>query len=122
MELISRILVGLVAIEHLYILWLEMFAWETAGKKTFKGSMPDHMFAATKSMAANQGLYNGFLAAGLVWAFFITDSAWQTNVSIFFLSCVLVAGLYGAYSVSKRIFIVQGIPALLALVFIMLTS
>jgi putative membrane protein len=53
MELISRILVGLVAIEHLYILWLEMFAWETAGKKTFKGSMPDHMFAATKSMAAN---------------------------------------------------------------------
>ncbi|MDP4965623.1 MAG: DUF1304 domain-containing protein, partial [Salibacteraceae bacterium] len=59
---------------------------------------------------------------GLIWTFFITDSAWQTNVSIFFLSCVLVAGLYGAYSVSKRIFIVQGIPALLALVFALLVG
>lgn len=115
MELISRILIGLVAFEHLYILWLEMFAWETAGKKAFKGAMPDELFVPTKNMAANQGLYNGFLAAGLIWTFFIENEQWKNNVSIFFLSCVIIAGIYGALSVSKRIFFVQALPAMLAL-------
>ena len=65
MQILSTILVALVALEHLYILYMEMFAWETLGKKTFKGSLPNELFKPTKKLAANQGLYNGFLAAGL---------------------------------------------------------
>lgn len=121
MELAARILVGLVAFEHLYILWIEMFAWETVGKKTFEGSMPDEMFKSTKAMAANQGLYNGFLAAGLIWSFLIDDAIWQTNVSLFFLGCVIVAGLYGSMTVSKKIFFTQAIPAIIALVFVLIS-
>jgi len=115
MEMIANILVGLVALEHLYILYLEMFAWETKGKKVFKGSLRPDLFAPTRVLAANQGLYNGFLAAGLIWSFFITDKAWSTNVAIFFLGCVIVAGIYGAITASKKIFFVQALPALLAL-------
>jgi len=115
MEMIANILVGLVALEHLYILYLEMFAWETKGKKVFKGSLRPELFAPTRVLAANQGLYNGFLAAGLIWSFFITDKAWSTNVAIFFLGCVIVAGIYGAITASKKIFFVQALPALVAL-------
>jgi putative membrane protein len=79
------------------------------------------MFEKTKSMAANQGLYNGFLAAGLIWTFFITDPQWSENIALFFLSCVLVAGLYGAFSVDKKIFFIQGLPALIGIV-LLLTS
>ncbi|MBK8442370.1 MAG: DUF1304 domain-containing protein [Sphingobacteriales bacterium] len=120
MIFIAKILTALVALEHLYILWLEMFAWESAGKKVFKGAMPDHMFAATKRMAANQGLYNGFLAAGLLWSLCISDALWQSNVALFFLVCVVVAGIYGAYSVSRRIFFTQAAPALVALATVLL--
>ena len=80
MNILAAILTGFVALEHLYILWLEMFAWETAGRKAFKGSLPDEMFTPTKTLAANQGLYNGFLAAGLCWSFFIDDFLWKHNV------------------------------------------
>ncbi|WP_130736803.1 DUF1304 domain-containing protein [Flavobacterium sp. J27] len=114
MNVLSQILVAFIAILHLYILWLEMFAWTTRGPKVFR-TVPKELFPKTKSMAANQGLYNGFLAAGLLWSLCITDMSWSKNVAIFFCACVLVAGLYGAYSVSKRIFFVQGIPAILAL-------
>ncbi len=114
MTLIAKLLIAFVALEHLYILWLEMFAWTTAGRRTFK-SMSADMFEKTKSMAANQGLYNGFLAAGLIWSLIIQDEAWSKNVAMFFLGCVLVAGIYGAISVQKSIFFVQGIPAILAL-------
>ena len=113
--MIANILVGLVALEHLYILYLEMFAWETKGKKVFKGSLRPELFTPTRVLAANQGLYNGFLAAGLIWSFFITDKAWSTNVAIFFLGCVIVAGIYGAITASKKIFFVQALPALVAL-------
>jgi putative membrane protein len=115
MQMIANILVGLVALEHLYILYLEMFAWETKGKKVFKGSLRPELFAPTRVLAANQGLYNGFLAAGLIWSFFITDTIWSTNVAIFFLSCVIIAGIYGAITASKKIFFIQALPALLAL-------
>ena len=74
MQIFSTILVALVALEHLYILYMEMFAWETLGKKTFKGSLPNELFKPTKKLAANQGLYNGFLAAGLIWSFFYRKS------------------------------------------------
>lgn len=115
MEIVANILVGVVALEHLYILYLEMFAWETKGKKAFKGSLRPELFAPTKTLAANQGLYNGFLAAGLIWSFFISDKAWSINVAIFFLSCVIVAGVYGAITASKKIFFIQALPALIAL-------
>lgn len=116
MKLLSQILTAIVALEHIYILWLEMFAWETAGKKALKGAMPDEMFSPTKKLAANQGLYNGFLAAGLIWSFFIDDAVWQKNVAFFFLACVAIAGIYGALTASKKIFFVQALPAIVALV------
>ena len=114
MKLLSEILIGLVAVEHLYILWLEMFAWTTRGPKTFK-SFPKELFEPTKSLAANQGLYNGFLSAGLIWSLLITDAAWSHNVSYFFLGCVIVAGVYGTATADKKIFFVQAVPALIAL-------
>jgi putative membrane protein len=114
MEIIAYILTGIVALEHFYIMYMEMFAWETLGKKTFRGSMPDEMFSKTKTMAYNQGAYNGFLAAGLTWTFFIQNEEWSKNIAIFFL-IVIVAGIVGAVSVSKRIFYTQSVPALIAL-------
>jgi putative membrane protein len=117
-ELVAKVLIALVAIEHIYILYFEMFAWETIGKKTFK-SLPSHLFAPTKALAANQGLYNGFLAAGLIWSLFISDSIWSKNIAIFFLLCVIIAGIYGAISASKRIFYVQAVPAILALILVL---
>lgn len=119
MEIVSQVLIGLVALLHLYFLWFEMFAWTTRGRKIFKQFPPD-LFEPTKTLAANQGLYNGFLAAGLVWSFFIEDVLWRSNVSIFFLSCVLIAGIFGAITASKKIFIVQGLPALIALLIVIL--
>jgi putative membrane protein len=115
MEIIAKLLVGLIALEHIYILYLEMFAWETKGKKVFKGAMPDELFRATKTLAANQGLYNGFLAAGLIWSLLITDLAWSKNVALFFLACVAIAGIYGSMTAARKIFYVQALPALLGL-------
>jgi len=122
MQILSTILVALVALEHLYILYMEMFAWETLGKKTFKGSLPNELFKPTKKLAANQGLYNGFLAAGLIWSFFIENPEWQKNIQLFFLGCVIVAGIYGALSASRKIFFVQALPAILALTFVLISS
>lgn len=113
MQLLAQIIIAVVALEHLYILWLEMFAWETRGKKVFRGAMPDELFKPTRVMAANQGLYNGFLAAGLIWSLLIGDPVWARNVALFFLGCVAVAGIYGAATASRKIFFVQGLPAIL---------
>ncbi|UTA69323.1 DUF1304 domain-containing protein [Emticicia sp. 21SJ11W-3] len=115
MEILSKILIVAVALEHVYILYLEMFAWTTKGPKVF-GSLPKDLFPKTVTLAANQGLYNGFLSAGLVWSLFITDAVWSKNVAFFFLGCVIVAGVYGAVSASKRIFFVQALPAILAFI------
>lgn len=120
MKIASEILIAIVALEHLYFLWLEMFAWETKGKKIFKGALAPDLFTPTKGLAANQGLYNGFLSAGLIWTFFISDPVWKINIAIFFLSCVIIAGCYGAISASKKIFFVQAVPAIIALVFTLL--
>jgi putative membrane protein len=120
MNLLSQIFVGFIALLHLYILWLEMFAWTTRAKKVFK-TIPEDQFEKTKVMAANQGLYNGFLAAGLIWSLLITDVAWSKNVALFFLSCVLVAGIYGALTASKRIFFVQAVPAILGILSLIIT-
>jgi putative membrane protein len=115
MEIIAKILIGIVAIEHCYILWLEMFVWTTRGPKVFKGLHRD-LFVPTKALAANQGLYNGFLAAGLIWSLLIKDHAWSIYVAVFFLTCVTIAGIYGGITAGKRIFYVQAIPAILALI------
>ena len=120
MELLSKILIAMVAIEHLYILYMEMFAWETLGRKTFKGALPDDLFTPTKGLAANQGLYNGFLAAGLIWSLFIADEIWSQNVALFFLGYVVVAGVYGALSASRKIFFVQALPAIIAIAVLLL--
>jgi putative membrane protein len=116
MKTVAVVLIAIIAFEHLYFLWLEMFAWETKGKEVFK-MLPGELFKPTKTLAANQGLYNGFLAVGLVWTFFITDNLWRTNISIFFLSCVVIAGIYGALTATRKIFYIQALPAIIALVF-----
>jgi putative membrane protein len=120
MQLLNHILTALVALIHIYIVWLEMFAWTTRGRKVFK-TFPKELFEPTKALAANQGLYNGFLAAGLVWSFFITDPAWQVNVRLFFLGCVAVAGIYGAMTADKKILFVQTFPAVLAIIMVCLS-
>src|SRR6185295_5123558 len=106
MQIAINIIIGLVAFIHLYFLWLEMFVWTTRGKKAFN-KFPPHLFEPTKALAANQGLYNGFLAAGLIWTFFITDVKWSENIAVFFLSCVLIAALFGSFTVDKKIFFIQ---------------
>lgn len=118
--LIPKIMVTLIAIEHLYILWLEMFQWTGRAKKVFKG-YPDKFYEDTKVLAANQGLYNGFLAAGLIWSLLIQNAEWSIYVSLFFLCCVAVAGIYGAATASKRILYVQALPAILVIIILIIS-
>lgn len=113
-SMIATTLVALIAALHLYIAWFEMFAWESRGPKVFR-QFPKDMFAPTKVLASNQGLYNAFLSAGLIWSLFISDPIWSRNVAICFLLFVLVAGLFGAATASRRILYVQAVPAALAL-------
>ncbi|MGE0763640.1 MAG: DUF1304 domain-containing protein [Bdellovibrionales bacterium] len=110
----KQILIALVAILHFYFLVLEMFLWtKPKGLKVFR--MTPEKAAVTQVLAANQGLYNGFLAAGLVWALVHPDPSVGTDLATFFLVCVIVAALYGGYSVGRKILYIQGGPALLAL-------
>jgi putative membrane protein len=110
--MIVNVLVGLVAALHIYFLVLEMFLWNTPyGRKVFGNSR--EFATASKVLAANQGLYNGFLAAGLIWG--LSMGAAGRPVQLFFLGCVIVAGLYGAMSVGIRILYVQAVPAALAM-------
>jgi len=114
MLLLFKILTAFVAIEHCYILWLEMFGWTTRGPKVFK-TLPAHLFEPTRALAANQGLYNGFLAAGLFWSLIIDNPEWSGNVAVFFLSCVAIAGIYGSITADKKIFWIQGLLPIFAL-------
>lgn len=120
MELASKVIIGLVAALHLYFLYFEMFAWETTGRKIFR-QFPAELFPKTKALAANQGLYNGFLVAGLIWSLLISDPIWADKIALFFLGCVLVAGIYGAFTASKKIFWVQGMPALVGIILVLLS-
>ena len=111
--MIGSILTGVVAAIHLYIVVLEMVLWDTErGRKAF--GMTPEFSKSTKVLAANQGLYNGFLAAGLIWGIWLGEPG--DAVKIFFLLCVAVAGAYGAATVGMRILVIQTIPALIALV------
>jgi putative membrane protein len=114
MNIIAIILIGFVIFIHIYIVWLEMFVWTTRAKKVFR-TIPEHLFEPTTVLAANQGLYNGFLAAGLIWSLIIQDELWSKNIALFFLGCVAVAGIYGAATASKRILYVQTVPAVLGI-------
>jgi len=116
---VAKIIIAVVALLHFYFLWLEMFAWTTKAKKVFR-KFPEDLFEPTKTLAANQGLYNGFLAAGLVWSLIIQDPNWQVYVALFFLGCVAVAGIYGALTASKKIFTVQALPALLGIALLLI--
>ena len=111
LPMIANVLVGLVALIHLYIVVLEMFLWDKPlGRKVFGNSA--EFATASKVLAANQGLYNGFLAAGLIWG--LSMGAAGQPVQLFFLGCVIVAGLYGAMTVGIKILFVQAVPAALA--------
>lgn len=114
MSVIAMIFVAAIAALHVYVLWFEMFAWESRGPKVFP-SFPKELFGQTKAMAANQGLYNGFLAAGLVWSLLIGDPVWARNVALFFLLCVVAAGIYASVTAERRILYVQAIPAIVAI-------
>jgi len=113
MNVASQVLTGLVAALHVYFLVLEMFLWATPyGQKTFKRSAAEQ--ESTKILAANQGLYNGFLAAGLVWSLIASEPI-ALPVRVFFLACVVIAGLYGAATAAKSILFAQALPAAVAL-------
>jgi putative membrane protein len=119
MDFAIKCIVGCVTLLHIYFLVLEMFLWTTPkGLKIF-GQKLEQAQASAK-LAANQGLYNGFLAAGLVWGLLTSDSDQARSIEIFFLSCVTIAGLYGAYSVSRKILYVQALPAVVGLILILL--
>jgi len=113
MKLLHTILVLLIAIEHIYFLILEMFLW-TSPKSIKAFGLKSKQFAEeTKVLAANQGLYNGFLATGLIYALVCKDA----NTGVFFLICIIIAGLYGAYSTKKvKLFYIQSVPAIITLI------
>lgn len=111
----AAMVIALIAALHLYIAWFEIFAWTTRGPVVFS-SFPADLFEPTIALAANQGLYNGFLAAGLIWSLLIRDSNWRINVGACFLLFVAVAGVFGAVTVSPRIMVIQTGPAVLGLV------
>lgn len=118
MKFIQIFLIALVAFEHVYFMILEMFYWtKPKGLKAF--GMKKEQAENSKVLAANQGLYNGFLSAGLIWS--IVDKNYSKEIAIFFLSCVIIAGIYGAYSTAKRkLFFIQSVPAIFAIIVVFL--
>lgn len=110
----ALILVAAIAILHFYIAWFEIFSWTTRGPKVFT-DFPKELFGQTIQMAANQGIYNAFLAVGLLWALLIKDRKWQVNVAVCFLLFVATAGVFGAITVTTKTLIIQTAPALIAL-------
>jgi putative membrane protein len=114
---IANIVIALVALLHVYFLVLEMFLWDKPlGLKVFKQTKA--AATASKVLAANQGLYNGFLAAGLVWGLSLGETG--TSIKVFFLCCILVAGIYGAATVGKKILVIQALPAAIGLALLLM--
>lgn len=110
MSIAASIVIAIVALLHVYFLVLEMFLWDKpAGRRAF--GLTAEFAAQSKTLAANQGLYNGFLAAGLIWAL----AAQRSDVAMFFLGCVLIAGIYGGFTASRKILLVQALPAAIGL-------
>jgi putative membrane protein len=120
MELLISFLILFVAFEHFVFLYLEMFLWtKDIGRKVFGNSKEEA--EKTKILAANQGLYNGFISAGLVWGFFHTNAEFGFQIILFFLACVIVAGVYGAVTAKTSILYLQAFPALLTMALILLS-
>ena len=118
MSLLTRTIIGLIAALHLYIAWFEMFSWTTTGPRVFS-TLPADLFEPTRAIAANQGIYNAFLAAGLLWSLFIDDALWRRRIALCFLGFVAVAGIVGALTVSPRILLVQTVPALVGIALVL---
>lgn len=119
MILLANIMVGVVALMHLYIVYLEMFAWTTPkGLRVF--GMTQEVADVSKNIASNQGLYNGFLAAGLIWGLVHPNANFGQQIQIFFLATVIVAAIYGGMTVKKSILFMQGLPALIALLLVVM--
>ncbi|MGY8870575.1 MAG: DUF1304 domain-containing protein [Pseudomonadales bacterium] len=115
--MVANIVIGMVALLHVYFLVLEMFLWDKpTGLRVFKQTKEQAF--ATKILAANQGLYNGFLAAGLIWGLILGSNG--TDIKVFFLSCIVIAGLYGGATASRRIIAIQAAPAALGLILVLL--
>ena len=114
MKKIALILIALIALLHFYIAWFEMFAWTSRGPKVFE-TFPQELFEQTVQMAANQGLYNAFLAIGLVWSLFIKDAKWQKNVATCFLAFVAIAGIGAIVTVAVKPGLIQLVPSVIAL-------
>ncbi len=118
MTLLANLVIALLALIHVYILVLEMFLWDKpAGLRAF--AQTQEAASASKVLAANQGLYNGFLAAGLFWGLWLGTEGFA--IKVFFLLCVLLAGLYGAATASRKILFIQAIPAALGLLLLLLS-
>jgi len=116
MEIATSVLIAIVALLHIYFLVLEIFLWDKPfGRKTF--GLSAEYAKQSKTLAANQGLYNGFLAAGLIWGLMLGEAG--ISIKIFFLSCVVIAGIYGGLTVGKKILLIQALPAAIALVLIL---
>ncbi len=119
LQTVGTVATALIAVLHIYIMVLEMFLWDRPkGKKVF--GLTQEFATATKTLAANQGLYNGFLSAGLIWGILLGVEG--NPVKIFFLACVVTAGIFGAITSSKKILFVQGIPGAIALVLVLLAN
>jgi len=119
MSLVANILIAVVALLHVWFLVLEMFLWDKpTGLRTFR--LTPAFAAQSKTLAANQGLYNGFLAAGLIWSLILGEAG--RSVSVFFLACVVVAGIYGGMTVGKKILWIQALPAAIAIALVLLAQ
>lgn len=115
--IVSSLVIGLIAVLHVYILVLEMFLWDKpAGRRAFGHSQ--EMASLSKVLAANQGLYNGFLAAGLFWGLYLGQAGF--DIKAFFLGCIFVAGLYGGFTAKRKIIYIQSVPAVIGFVLLWL--
>ena len=121
MKKAALVLVAVIAALHFYIAWFEMFAWTTRGPVVFD-TFPVELFAQTTQLAANQGIYNAFLAVGLVWALLIKDEKWQFNIAVCFLGFVAVAGIVAALTVAVKSGLPQFVPASAALVLLIFSK
>src|SRR5436305_10557209 len=113
MSLAAKILIALIALEHIYFLGLEMLLWTRPRTRAAFG-MSAEQAEQSRALAANQGLYNGFLAAGLIWSL-LAPVTYATQLALFFLACVLIAGIYGGVTANKRIWLLQALPAAITL-------
>lgn len=120
MRNLALVFIAVIAALHFYIAWFEIFSWTARGPKVFT-DFPKELFDQTIQMAANQGIYNAFLAIGLVWSLLIKDRKWQVNVATCFLLFVAIAGIFGAVTVTIKTLVIQTLPAVMALVLLLLS-